>query len=494
MLPLRVEQVFIVNHLKSIVKCAMLAIVLFPFGCTGELDDEGTSSAPFEGIRIHIAVPAGMDFTPRLQSAIAEWEARTNATATLVEYELQSGQPVTVPEQSVLSILPLNTVSHRVVDGQTVVPTFAKIPPLQQTEAWLNWHDVFKGLRENVGSGGGGASIMPLSCDTLVCCFRQDLLDIAKLEPPRTWAEYDQLVEQLEQWAPGLAAAEPWSSEFRATMFLARSVSYARHPDNYSVFFDIRSGKPLIESPGFRRGLEESLAAIKRLPAECLTMSPLACVREVVEGRAAIAIGVPSLEPATVDSKARDSKRTTVVGTCRLPGAERVFNHSTARWEELPRGQVNYAPLVGFSGFVAVVESNHSDIQASAARNLLRAISMEGTPLPPAAVGLVRKSQMNRIANLLAVSESRLQPEEIQQYLNAVSSSLNDPRLVSEIPVAGGSRFKDSLNEMLNQAISAEAVDVKDLLNHVAEEWSTHIREIGDELVKNSYRFSLGMR
>ncbi|MDA1013442.1 MAG: hypothetical protein O3A00_03190 [Planctomycetota bacterium] len=474
----------------------LVVIALLPslFGCDGKTDQQAESTAPFEGVEIQIAVPAGMGFDSRLQSVIAEWEARTNGTAKLVEYELHPGQAVAVPSGSVLSIVPLNTVSHRIVEGQSVVAQYDAIPASQQSDAWLQWHDVFKGLRENVGSAGGQASIVPLSCDTLVCVFRQDLLSKAKLEPPRTWDEYDRLVQQLDQWAPSLVAAEPWSDDFRVTMFLARSVSYARHPDNYSVFFDIRSGRPLIDSPGFQIGLAESVAAIKRLPKACLTMSPSDCVREVVEGRAAIAIGIPSLEPASADSAKRDAKQDHVVGSCRLPGSRRVFNHSTSGWEELPRGQVNHVPLVGFSGFAAVVENTATHTQAAAARNMLRTISIEGAPLPREAVGLVRKSQMNRIANLLAASETRLHPQEIQLYLNAVSESLNDTRLVTEIPVAGADRFKLSLREMLDQAIGDESVSVPEQLDQQVKAWTSLVSEVGQEVVRRSYRFSLGMR
>ena len=49
---------------------------------------------------------------------------------------------------------------------------------------------------------------------TLVCYLRRDLLDQAGLKLPETWEDYHVLLEKLPEWAPGLAAVEPWSEEF----------------------------------------------------------------------------------------------------------------------------------------------------------------------------------------------------------------------------------------------------------------------------------------
>src|SRR5207302_8201276 len=106
--------------------------------------------------------------------------------------------------------------------------------------------------------------------------------------------DYQQLVERIEVWAPGLVAVEPWSDDFRATMFLARAVSFAQHPAHYSLFFDIDSGDPLIDSPAFVRALETAKAALARMPPDVLTYRPADCRNAIIGGRAALAIALES--------------------------------------------------------------------------------------------------------------------------------------------------------------------------------------------------------
>ena len=71
-------------------------------------------------------------------------------------------------------------------------------------------------------------------------------------------------------------------------MFLARALSVVKGPGTFSVCFDIDSGEPLIDSPGFVRGLEQSLKAVSKMPADVKTLAPADCRRLMLTGKAAI--------------------------------------------------------------------------------------------------------------------------------------------------------------------------------------------------------------
>lgn len=459
-------------------------------GCENKSATEETVT-PFEGTQLTVAVPDGYGFDKRLKATLAEWEARTDAAVQLKTYDVQAGNTEPSDAGASVLIMPFESLPQRwwVEAGSAAV---TPISAEHQSADWLDWQDMFKGLRENVCSASGKPSVIALSAPTLVCFYRKDLLERANLAPPRTWTEYDQLVRTLGEWAFGLDAVEPWSKEFRATMFLARAMSYARHPDNYSLFFDITSGDPLINSPGFLRAFDESVATEKWLAQECRSMSPEQAVQKIADGTAALAIGFPDQTRSNAQPTKRD--KSSEIGVVRLPGSSTVFNHSTDAWEELPRGRVNYAPLVGFAGFVVVVPGNVEKSQIPAINNLVRTIAIDSVSLPDVATGLVRKSQISRTAVRLTSSASHLNPQEIQSYLNAVTESLNDTRLVAELPVLNRNEFKAAITDALVKAIEGDNLDFAGLLSEVEQKWTKLLESTGREKVLDSYRFSLGIR
>lgn len=221
-------------------------------------------------------------------------------------------------------------------------------------------------------------------------------------------------------------------------------------------------------------------------------MSPEQAVEKIASGKAALAIGYPDQSRADAQPTARDKSHE--IGVVRLPGSTRVYNHSTSAWEELPRGRVNYAPLVGFTGFAVIVPGDVDSSQVPSISNLVRTIAIETKSLPDAATGLVRKSQISRTAVRLASSSTRLQPNEIQSYVSAVSESLNDTRLVAELPVLNRNLFKAAITAALEKAIEQDNLDFPALLSEVKQEWLTVLNLTDRERVLDSYRFSLGIR
>jgi len=338
------------GSVNRLLRNGLLLISITVAGCNGHQASE-SASRPFAGQRLAVVIPEGSGFEQTLRPVLDEWAAQTGASSTVVSY---SGlKPARNPSRSVprpsfgqvigqqpaeeaaVVIVPLTGLSELAAGG-SLLP----IPESRQTAEHLNWRDVLSGLREHAASFKGHPMVVPLSCPVLVCYYRADLLKKAGLSPPRTWDEYQHLVETLNQWAPGLTAVEPWNKSWRTTMFLARAVSYATHPGNYSLFFDISSGQPLIGTPGFVRALKETRHALTRMPPKVKTYTPMHCRQEFLAGRAAMAVTV---EPSDVYLAGGESARPLAVNMPRstgievtvtpLPGRRTVFNRSSGKWE-----------------------------------------------------------------------------------------------------------------------------------------------------------------
>lgn len=491
----------VVNRLSKIF---FAAIVLSVAGCP---EDKKTAVVvkPFEGQEIHLGVPAGMGFRTAWESPLNEWSAETGASAKIDELDLSdAAKPlvdVIAASQVQLALVPITRLGELIAaEGLSPIGEEAR------SETTLNWLDVFQGLRDGLCSSQKKPVAVPLVSPVLICYYRADLLEKAGLAPPQTWGEYQQLLDRREEWAPGLTAVEPWSPEFRATMFLARAVSHAKHPGHFSLYFDIETTEPQIESAAFTRALEEAKAALAKMPGDVLTMNPADCRQQFLEGKAALAIafetgpGNPSTPFSPTESKPAEKKEGAasvqrpaeiVPGFCRLPGATETYDASRQKWEPIAGKNAQQVTLTGFAGMAAVVSSKSSPVQGEAAWNALARIHREGQShaFPPGTNGLCRESQ-----TLLASAwvGTELQGTEANKYVNAVAVSLRDSQLVGELPVVGHDEFRKALTEELSEVLQGQA-EPQDALSTVGKKWRRIIKDIGRDKLRNSYRASLGL-
>lgn len=485
------------NPVPRQMRALLLPLLTLPFlvGCPERPQKkEQTEVLPFAGQEIRIGVPEGMGFPTAWEGPLHEWCAQTGASARLSELPAgtSDGPPVLANEDPpTLAIFPLDEAGPLLAAGR-----LAPIPEALRggNENSVHCNDLFAGLREKLVAKKGDR-LVPIACPVLVCYYRDDLLRAAKLAPPQTWDDYQELVEKLGDWAPGLVAVEPWGEEFCATMFLARAVAFAQHPGNYSLFFDIETGQPLIDGPGFARALEASRLAIARMPADVLTYQPSDCRAAIVAGRAALAIAfeLPASKdagnPADANAPAGRPGGASY-GFVRLPGARQVYNAGRHAWEPVKDKGTNHVSLVGFAGLAAAASSRAAPGDVEAAWNAF--IRLAGRDVVwgiPSGVGLCRESQLQDPS---AFTGADLSGTEAAAYAQAVADSLRDPRVVLELPVSGRSEFRRVLTKALRGALDGSRSPAESL-HEAADGWRAIVEKIGAERLRDQYRSNLGL-
>ncbi|MDB5388069.1 MAG: extracellular solute-binding protein family 1 [Planctomycetaceae bacterium] len=474
----------------------ILGVVLL--AACGENNKIEVASQPYQDLSIQVVVPKGWQFKDSWDFRLEEWSARTGAKVELVESDFADlDQPLLPTEKPPQLILFPWTRRGELLGDKRLQP----FPEASLDESQLYWSDVLQGLREKQCTAEGGPYLLPLTAPVLVCYYRADLLDKAGLKPPESWTDYQKLLDQLENWAPGLTAAEPWSPEFRATMFLARAVSYVKSPGQLSVFFDVESGNPYIFSKGFVKALEVTQAAVKKLPREVFGYDPITCRNLVVSGKAALAIGLENgpehlplimgaASPA-VQSKPAVAQRgdKIAVGICQLPGANQVFNSTFDTWESY-ENSAYHVTYTGFAGMCAAVPRSTTAEQSAAALNLLSSLVHEaGSQFPQGTRSPVRESEMT---NAGAWAGQELSAEEASNYVAAVARSLRDRQQVSELPVVGHAEFRAVLTAGLTQALEKDR-PAAETLDSVALQWKEVLKKLGQDRVLKSYRRALGL-
>ncbi|HVW00494.1 MAG TPA: hypothetical protein VHB77_09140 [Planctomycetaceae bacterium] len=473
-----------------------IAVALGIAGCFNGEKGPKTVEQPFKGQTVRIAAPADLGLQAPWDVPLNEWAARTGGAFEFRPVKTADGA---FPPQAEADVAVLPLTSLGAWRGEEAL---ASIPSTAQGETHLHWKDYFQGLRENLAPGVGGPACVPLAAPVLICYYRADLLQAANLKPPETWDDYHQLVADLPKWAPGLTAVEPWNDDWRATLFLARSVGYARHSGHYSLYFDAETGAPLIDSPGFQRGLDISLKILPLLSADSRKFGVSECRGEILAGRAALAIALetgpsnPRLPfgPDSGEAKTPEEverSKDVGLGFCQLPGAAAVYNPTLASWEELGQSGVNRVTLTGFGGLALGVSSHSSEQTAQAGWNLVESLTseQENVPFPPGVRGLVRESDLQQPDRWVGKA---LTGSEAGRYCAAAAKSLRDRHLVVELPVLGRSGFRKALTEELARAFEAEA-DSSAILEEVAAKWRKIAEQLGPDKVRDSYRRSLGL-
>ncbi len=465
-------------------------LVLMLCGCWSNDANESTQPPElvFRDETVTIRVPADTEFAEIWDLTLAEWSGATGAETNIVSDESLK----TSNKSADVLVLPLTELSGWIENDR-----LAPIPDSILDGTALTWLDVFYGVREHTAQVAGSPRVIPVSVPVLVAYYRADLLTAANLEPPQTWSEYQHLLETLNEWAPGLTAVEPWSPEWRATTFLARAAALAKHPDQLSFEFDVRSGEPLIDSPGFQSALELVQQARPHLAEKVNEYSPSDCRRELLAGRAAIGIALESgpegqplpFGPGSSTMEISDERADGIELVVEpLPGSVRVYDQSKSAFQEFSEDRVHRVTLTGFAGLGVAVSKSAANSQAAWDLALQLTAKDLSQTFPPPFCSPVRESQAGSPATY---SGQSLRPEEQGTWLNAVRSGLSSDQCISELPVIGRERFREVLSTELAAVLESDE-NAQEILKRVAAEWRVITEELGQDAVRKSYRRGLG--
>ncbi len=454
----------------------------FP-GCEDKPEKPHAPAHPFAGQTVAVSVPAGSGFGDAWKAALDEWAEQTGAKCSLAEYTRGAGGLKELPagDVVVLAYADLPTVES--------ASRLARIPESAQAgDVSAGWIDFFPGLRERVLTIAGRPTLVPISCPVLTCYLRSDLLAKAGLKPPATWDDYQTLLDTLPKWAPGLTAVEPWGEDSRASLFLSRALPEVKKTGNYSVFFNIDTGTPLIDSPGFARALTRSVEHLAKLSPESIKLTPADCRRLIFGGKAAMAL---AYEPGRSDDKPIERAGGVSLIFARLPGSRQVYDHPAKSWETMPDGDINRATLAPLGGLTMAVSKAVPAERAEAAWNLVTFLSIDRYQQALANVpkSVCRESQLAKAVDWIG---PELRTDELYGYLAATSESLRTTNLSPELPVIGRTEFRKSLTDGITAALEKKATP-EAALKEVADRWNAISAGFGVERIRDSYRDCIGL-
>lgn len=455
----------------------LLAVCWLATGCRQPTTPTVAVAPPaLKGTTVEVCAPPSLRLSQKWSIQIDEWQAATGAVCRVNEEGLDGPLP---PASAALAVVPLAQLP-RLVDANWPAP-------IDNAGAATDWEETLRGLRNGIAQPGGQRLLIPVACPVLACYYRADLLEAAGRQPPVTWEQYQALLASLAEWSGGLPAFEPWSAEFRSTMLLGRAAGYALHPDNVSILLDLQDASPLVNGPPFVQALEDSRTALAVLDSQSLQMSPQECCRAVLEGRAALAIGLP---PQLDEPIAPRSDAMAVVGTSKLPGASRIYDRSAGAWTAVPAGTAARVTVVGFEGFAvcasATVDAAQRDAGWQFWESMRRNTTEDDVPFGPAICRSVDlPAAMRKAAPGFTSPEWR-------RHLETTVAVLLETRVLFDLPLPEASRFREKLTAHVTDAIE-DRTPAAAALQQAATEWNSLIDEIGRERILSVYRRCHGL-
>ncbi|MHB0953237.1 MAG: type 2 periplasmic-binding domain-containing protein, partial [Allorhizobium sp.] len=308
------------------------------------------------------------------------------------------------------------------------------------------------------------------------------------LTVPATWEEYNEVAKVFSGWDwdgdsnPNFGSAEVAKrDDLMFSAFISRAAPYAKNPNvKGGFFFDLETMEPLINSPGFVRGLELFVAASKDWAPGGANFGLGDEIFAFGGGQSLMSY---SWDDAFVQAQQADSPIRNKVAAAPLPGAREVWNRTTKQWDKFE--EPNRAPYITWGWTSAVsAKSNNQDM----AFDYLCFFSNEANTLSDLQVGRfgVNPYRTSHFDPALWTDKLGWDADLAKSYVETLSGMDTSQNRVFDLRVPGVNQFMTSMATGVASAIAGQATP-QAALDQVAKEWKDIVDRIGVDKVREAY-------
>lgn len=308
------------------------------------------------------------------------------------------------------------------------------------------------------------------------------------LTVPATWEEYNEVAKVFSGWDwdgdgnPNFGSAEVAKrDDLMFSAFISRAAPYAKNPNvKGGFFFDLETMEPLINSPGFVRGLELFVAASKDWAPGGANFGLGDEIFAFGGGQSLMSY---SWDDAFVQAQQADSPIRNKVAAAPLPGAREVWNRTTKQWDQFE--EPNRAPYITWGWTSAVsAKSKNQDM----AFDYLCFFSNEANTLSDLQVGRfgVNPYRTSHFDPALWTDKLGWDADLAKSYVETLSGMDTSQNRVFDLRVPGVNQFMTSMATGVASAIAGQATP-QAALDQVAKEWKDIVDRIGVDKVREAY-------
>ena len=351
----------------------------------------------------------------------------------------------------------------------------------------------------DVASWQGKMIQYPMDGDRHYLKFRADVFDDPKWQAdykaatgkdlviPATWDDYNSVATFFtgKDWdgngEPNYGSAEVTKrDDLMFSAFISRAAPYAKNPNvKGGFFFDLKTMKPLINTPGFVKGLDLFTAAQKAFPPNG---SNFGLGDEIFSFGGGQTLMSYSWDDAFIQAQQSDSAIRNKVAAAPLPGGSQVWNRLTNSWDK--PATPNLAPYITWGWTSAVSkQSENKDI----AFDFLCFFSNEANHAIDLQIGRFGVNPYRNADFVAASWEAQgWAPNTASTYVATLSGMDSSQNRVFDLRVPGVGEFMSSLANGVAEALAKQKTS-QQALDGVAAEWTKIVNKIGVDKVREAY-------
>jgi multiple sugar transport system substrate-binding protein len=319
--------------------------------------------------------------------------------------------------------------------------------------------------------------------------------------PPQTIDELIDVAEFLNKWdwdkdgedeygfvrSTKRGAQTYWYSFPWAAPYTVIPVDKIKTPGIF--FFEPETMKPLVNTPGFVKGIEKFVEMGKRGCAPGLDWIRADVINEMILGHAAMAIDWGDIGP---NSYGNQSVVKGKIGYALPPGSKEYYDWRTKKWVKTDK--VNYAPVHCFNGwswYITSTTKNPDKAWAFVKYMISPEISSFDVSNPFSGYQPWRESQLKGLDNWV---KNGWDKADAEAYLKNTIEVTNSKNAVIDMRVPGASDYSEGIYETyLTTALSGEKT-VQLAMDTVAKEWDTLTDRLDRKKQIEFYKWHLNYR
>ena len=356
-----------------------------------------------------------------------------------------------------------------------------------------------------VASWDGVMYQFPVDGDRHYLKYRKDVIDNPKyqakykadtgktLRVPKTWKEYGEIAAYFNGWdwdGDGeleYGAAEVMKKDdLMFAAFFSRSVAYSKNPRTPGgFFFDLETMKPLINNPGFVEALGDWVEATKYVPPGGMNFGLGDEINSFGGGQTLFSF---SWDDALIAAMQDDSPIKNKVAAAPLPGADRVWNRVTGKWEN----QYNQAPYIVWGWALGVAKQ--SKVQEMAF-DYLCFFANDANHQADLAIGRfgVNPFKKSDFDPNIYIDTMGWDPEIARSYTETLlGMEEKSTNRVFPLRVPGVFEFTGAVAVGTSKALAGQ-LSPQEALDEVAKEWEAILDRVGKDNVRDAYAVGVKM-
>lgn len=340
----------------------------------------------------------------------------------------------------------------------------------------------------------------PVDGDRHYLKYRTDVIDNPEMQKkfkaetgrdlgvPQTWEEYDAIARVFNGWdwdgdgKKNFGSAEVVKrDDLMFSAFISRVAAYAKNPNvKGGFFFDLKTMEPLINTPGFVKGLEMFIKAQEYMPPGG---NNFGLGDEIFSFGGGQTLFSYSWDDAYIQAMQKDSRIRNKVAAAPLPGSNEVWNRRTGKWDRFETP--NRAPYITWGWTAAVSKmSKNKDM----AFDYLCFFSNPANTQHDLQIGRfgVNPYRKSHFDPKFWIDKLGWNAKTASTYVKTLSGMDDSKNRVFDLRVPGVGQFMSSMAAGVSEALAGQKT-AQEALDGVAKEWRQIVERIGKDRVQKAY-------